>query len=141
MKCPKCGGLTAAINTHSVTLDKCHGCDGIWLDHGELEQLRNTATQGLEEDLEQQFGNPDVTREELDGYLRCPRCDDIGLRTHYVSYMKPVRVDLCPSCHGMWLDDKELDSLLKDKKQLDNVKVSGGMKALLANLAKKFKTN
>jgi len=41
----------------------------------------------------------------------------------------------------MWLDDKELDSLLKDKKQLDNVKVSGGMKALLANLAKKFKTN
>ncbi|MFP6620618.1 MAG: zf-TFIIB domain-containing protein [Pirellulaceae bacterium] len=51
MKCPKCGGLTAAINTHSVSLDKCHGCDGIWLDHGELEQLRNTATQGLEEDL------------------------------------------------------------------------------------------
>ncbi|MFP6620617.1 MAG: zf-TFIIB domain-containing protein [Pirellulaceae bacterium] len=63
----------------------------------------------------------------------------LGFARTIVSYMKPVRVDLCPSCHGMWLDDDELDSLLKDKKQLDNVKVSGGMKALLTNLAKKFK--
>ena len=39
MKCPKCGEdlLSEAVGT--VTLDRCAGCDGVFLDRGELEGL------------------------------------------------------------------------------------------------------
>ena len=50
--------------------------------------------------------------------MGCPACDDVGLMRHYVSYFKPVKVDQCPSCHGTWLDDRELDTLFKDKKEM-----------------------
>ncbi|MBW2206883.1 MAG: zf-TFIIB domain-containing protein [Deltaproteobacteria bacterium] len=39
MKCPKCGSDLEEINLQSVFIDKCEQCDGIWLDHGELELL------------------------------------------------------------------------------------------------------
>lgn len=41
MKCPKCGHDLAAIDYSGVTVDRCTNCAGIWLDPGELEQLRN----------------------------------------------------------------------------------------------------
>ena len=39
MKCPKCGNTLEEIDHQSVMLDRCVGCDGIWLDKGELELL------------------------------------------------------------------------------------------------------
>lgn len=39
MKCPKCGEDLKEINYQNVMIDICHECEGIWLDHGELELL------------------------------------------------------------------------------------------------------
>jgi len=39
MKCPKCGQDLEEIGFADVMVDKCKGCQGIWLDHGELELL------------------------------------------------------------------------------------------------------
>ena len=39
MRCPKCGAELVAVPYREVEVDKCTGCDGIWLDCGELEQL------------------------------------------------------------------------------------------------------
>jgi hypothetical protein len=39
MKCPKCGSKLEEINYQNVMIDKCKDCQGIWLDHGELELL------------------------------------------------------------------------------------------------------
>lgn len=41
MKCPKCGHDLAAVQYEGITIDRCTSCAGIWLDPGELEQLRN----------------------------------------------------------------------------------------------------
>jgi uncharacterized protein len=41
MKCPKCGMQLEAIAAAGVHVDKCSGCEGIWLDKGELEVIRN----------------------------------------------------------------------------------------------------
>lgn len=41
MKCPKCGHDLAAMSYEGITIDRCTNCAGIWLDPGELEQLRN----------------------------------------------------------------------------------------------------
>lgn len=41
MHCPKCGMDLVEIDYKSIKVDKCSGCDGIWLDAGELESISN----------------------------------------------------------------------------------------------------
>ena len=40
MKCPKCGMQLEEIAFGDVRVDKCFSCEGLWLDNGELEALR-----------------------------------------------------------------------------------------------------
>ena len=40
MKCPRCGAQLEEIAFGGVRIDKCFGCEGIWLDKGELEMIR-----------------------------------------------------------------------------------------------------
>ena len=40
MKCPKCGMQLEEIAFGDVRVDKCFSCEGIWLDRGELEVIR-----------------------------------------------------------------------------------------------------
>ena len=111
MKCPRDGSSLARVSVGAIAVDKCHTCDGIWLDYGELKQLRSSGRRNVEEQLEVRYGNPETEQGEVEGYMRCPACNDVGLVSHHVSYFKPVKIDQCPSCHGMWLDDGELDTL------------------------------
>jgi hypothetical protein len=39
-KCPRCGGDLTENHAEHVKIDECNDCGGIWLDKGELEQLR-----------------------------------------------------------------------------------------------------
>lgn len=139
MKCPRDGSELQAVDVGGVELDKCHKCDGLWLDYGELKKVRNMNLGEIEEELEQKYGNPEVQPAKADAYMRCPRCGEEGrLMRHHVSYMKPVEVDRCQQCHGMWLDDTELDELLVDKKAMDKELNSKGVLAMCKALAKRF---
>ena len=40
MKCPKCGMQLEEIAFGDVRVDKCFSCDGLWLDKGELDLIR-----------------------------------------------------------------------------------------------------
>ena len=40
MKCPKCGMQLEEIAFGDVLVDKCFSCEGLWLDKGELEVIR-----------------------------------------------------------------------------------------------------
>ncbi len=39
-KCPRCGADLKENHAEHVKIDECSECGGIWLDKGELEQLR-----------------------------------------------------------------------------------------------------
>ena len=39
MKCPKCGESLKARSFQKIEIDQCTGCDGIWLDAGEIDQV------------------------------------------------------------------------------------------------------
>ncbi len=39
MHCPKCGQALKEVVFRGIKIDKCTGCDGVWLDDGELEIL------------------------------------------------------------------------------------------------------
>lgn len=41
MKCPKCGHDLETVHYESLAIDRCTSCAGVWLDPGELEQLRS----------------------------------------------------------------------------------------------------
>lgn len=41
MKCPKCGMDLQEIQFGGVKIDKCFSCEGLWLDKGELESLKD----------------------------------------------------------------------------------------------------
>ena len=44
MKCPKCGSDLAERDMEHVKVDTCPNCGGVWLDAGELNLVRATAT-------------------------------------------------------------------------------------------------
>ena len=39
MKCPKCDGALHETNYENIKIDVCDGCQGVWLDAGELAQI------------------------------------------------------------------------------------------------------
>ena len=39
MKCPKCGDSLKERSFQKILIDQCTGCNGIWLDAGELEEV------------------------------------------------------------------------------------------------------
>lgn len=48
MKCPKCGMDLIEIDYKSIKVDKCSGCEGVWLDAGELEAVSKLEKTGLD---------------------------------------------------------------------------------------------
>jgi hypothetical protein len=39
MRCPKCGEPLKERSFQKIQIDQCTGCNGIWLDAGELDQV------------------------------------------------------------------------------------------------------
>ncbi len=48
MHCPKCGMNLITIDYKGIAIDRCSGCDGIWLDAGELEAITRLEKSGLD---------------------------------------------------------------------------------------------
>jgi hypothetical protein len=46
LDCPRCHGKMTATAFEGVEIDRCEACGGIWLDKGELEQLRQKESGG-----------------------------------------------------------------------------------------------
>jgi phage FluMu protein Com len=46
LRCPKCGGLLETYTFQGFVLDRCHECEGIWMDKGELEGVIRKITRG-----------------------------------------------------------------------------------------------
>jgi Zn-finger nucleic acid-binding protein len=119
MKCPRDGTALARLKILGVEIDKCHRCDGIWCDPGELERIRDAKQSRLEEEIERIYGNPKIQPGSVDGYMRCPRCSDGRLQQFTYTFQKPVRLDRCEKCFGIWLDDRELDTVIEEKRELE----------------------
>lgn len=136
MKCPRDGAELATVKVAGIELDKCHHCDGIWFDPGELDRIRKLDRSDLEEQIERQYGNPKTEPGEVAGYMRCPRCDDGRLNQITYTFEKRVKIDRCDKCFGVWVDDQELDAILGEKKSLEKMADSSRLKAFLRATSK-----
>lgn len=57
MHCPKCGAALQTMAFEGLQIDRCTGCQGIWLDKGELDVLRNKEPQKKSGFLGMLFGD------------------------------------------------------------------------------------
>ena len=83
-----------------MVVDYCDACGGVWFDQGEFEDFYSV------------FGPLPVLdegTEQLEGAL-CPRCTTHMVEVSYPHY-DGVRVDVCGSCEGLWLDKGETTEL------------------------------
>ncbi|PJB21351.1 MAG: transcription factor [Euryarchaeota archaeon CG_4_9_14_3_um_filter_38_12] len=45
--CPRCGGLMDIEKAEEIEVDVCLECNGVWLDQGELEDLKSKSEKGF----------------------------------------------------------------------------------------------
>jgi len=77
-------------------VDVCKKCGGTWLDRGEFAKLFDS------KEAERLLGAYASGRSRL----RCPR-DGTGMAQRPI---EGVVIDVCPKCHGMWFDRRELEA-------------------------------
>jgi len=116
--CPKCGRKLLEFSYQTLRLDQCSGCDGIWLDLGELEAVERLRPAGIFSlELEDKWARAreeeaDLSPEALEerrqkAHMRCPGCGALlaEVEDHGIS------VDRCAQCGGVWLDAGEFDQV------------------------------
>ena len=106
MICPACASPLTSLNVEGLVVDVCRGaCGGIWFDNFELSRV-DEAKEKLGEALVALQFDPDaiVLREKRP----CPKCVGVTMLQHKFNREKPVTIDECPNCGGIWLDGGEL---------------------------------
>jgi len=99
-----------SLNYGRIELDQCPGCEGMWFDQGELQQVSNLmddCARAFKVDPWEEIRKMSVTI----GARQCPRCRaPMGV----VCYPHPrLEVDVCLLCAGVWLDADELNKILQ----------------------------
>lgn len=106
--CPDCRIPLNPEAVQEVHLDACTQCGGVWFDDGELTDLQQ---RGAITEVEDSFV-PSVERWTGGGASRlCPVCHDTVMAEYNYMYSTPVRIDACPNCHGIWVQDGELRAM------------------------------
>jgi Zn-finger nucleic acid-binding protein len=124
MICPKCrqDTLTSFGQMEGVDIDFCSGCKGIWYDKGELAFYVEAGDDVPDLAATLSAGRP--------AGCACPRCQVELIESHYVPG-EPLLIDICPRCHGVFLDRGELPQVEKLAAQRGGLgKVMSTMQAL-----------
>ncbi|HWN95623.1 MAG TPA: zf-TFIIB domain-containing protein [Methylomirabilota bacterium] len=106
MNCPACAAPLTQLVVGNLIVDLCRaGCGGIWFDNFELNRVDDEYERWGEALAKVEF-NPLAA--VLPEKRPCPKCMGITMLQHKFSREKPVVVDECPNCGGVWLDGGEL---------------------------------
>jgi Zn-finger nucleic acid-binding protein len=116
--CPKCNIELKPKVIASVEVDECERCKGIWFDRDELRQLKDMTDSDLNwMDFELWKHKDDFVGK--DSEILCPVCK---IETRIIEYGNTsVQIAFCPSCQGVWLDEKEFAKIIEYlEKELDS---------------------
>ncbi len=107
MICPVCKDSMVILELSEVEIDFCTGCDGIWLDSGELELLLEDV-----EEREKLLSTLTTDAAHPEKPYRCPHCNKKMEKVH-VGENENVLIDRCVKGHGLWFDKGELKAVLE----------------------------
>jgi uncharacterized protein len=107
LACPKCATSLESKTLETIPVDQCPTCQGIWFDEEELQAVL-TRSHDFRRELHRSAGESSLNQKRG----RCPRDKSQMLRAFSATGERVV-LDMCPDCHGLWLDGGELDRLIK----------------------------
>ena len=96
-----------------VEIDCCTGCDGLWLDEGEMEIILGDG--GKSRALIESFQKGGQTGETQ---RKCPICDRKMEKVTLGEGKPALMIDRCVRGDGLWFDKGELGNII-DKAKLD----------------------
>ncbi len=105
-KCPYCRlHLLTPVQHEQVELDACTRCGGLWFDRDELDRVIAAHEPDFADDepLVQNLG-----MQLGEAQKSCPVCQ-VPLVTYKLAQESDLQIDVCHECHGIWLDQGELD--------------------------------
>lgn len=102
MQCPKCESPMEQVNTPYADVERCTGCQGLWLDMLEHEDLKEIA-RGVD------IGDPEVGKQfnEIDK-VDCPVCANSRMLRMVDPHQPHIWFESCPTCYGRYYDAGEL---------------------------------
>ncbi len=128
LECPVCLGvrLTAKriAGDSTLQIDHCPRCGGIWLDHGEADELRRLGTpRKLRDKIPLLRGHQRMACRGCEAHIQraaaacegcghknvidCPVCDRPMERESSTG----LRLDVCRNCRGAWFDNDQLRAI------------------------------
>lgn len=111
MHCPSCTSLFQRLEFHGIEIDQCRLCRGVWMDHGEIDQI--FALRKIPDRLVNHEVYREPPMEVPEGERLCPRCDDLLA----VIEVDGIRLDACPECKGFFADIGEIKRLSQAAEQ------------------------
>ena len=128
MKCPRCID-TELTHVHSAIFDECPTCHGVWYDADELRRAEEAADPDLAW-LDFNFMEHEDLCLPSSCKTACPACDSALVSVEYGK--TGVKVDGCPACKGIWLDEGEFDLIMAAlEDQATSMDLSDYLKAAL----------
>lgn len=89
----------------NVFTDDCPKCEGLFLDENELKRL--TGQRNVNQLITEYLGV------DVGSQLVCPACGGLMDDERFEGVDAKVTIDVCTSCHGVWLDKGELEAIAK----------------------------
>jgi len=127
MNCPVCKEPMIVLEYEAVEVDYCVGCEGVWLDAGEIELLFGDAAACA---AFLTIGSPADAKGEKP--RRCPICR-AKMSKEATESDPPILFDHCPRGDGMWFDKGELTHVIQHGKGLaDDGQVSGFLRGMFS---------
>jgi Zn-finger nucleic acid-binding protein len=115
MNCPRDAAALETRTYGDTAVQTCPQCGGMFLEHGQLNRIAGP-TPG---DLEFSTIDLDTFQHEDDhGPILCPR-DGTAMSKVDFNIESSIILDYCRSCHGFWIDGKELTRIKEEVQQLN----------------------
>ena len=102
LRCPLCVVAMLPEEKHSLSLDRCPQCRGLWFDHPELHEYVRNEGRTVRQSL------PNLVRLPDAGSLECPRCAGLYLEAWRSG---ATYLSRCRQCSGVFLDQADIRAL------------------------------
>lgn len=120
--CPHCEHTMKEVRyvpEKDLEVDYCEGCEGMWLDGGEIGMARDMAEAQEVRKLRLYRSLYDLRRSIRGQPRECPKCQG---KVEAIQLDERVTLDMCGGCHGIWFDHGEIKEYLELSEDIPDLK-------------------